>query len=173
LTAAAAPPKTAAMVQNATKGQRQKRNGTSLAVHDAPYTPSWKEQLHTAVIIRPDRERIAEPECRMWAAHIHEALRTAEFVGTGRRPACMSGSYVNRLHVSLREEAISLIAWSDSYEVGGLRWVGDMLESATGCAMDVGRIAALVREMVGHVAAEPKPRRRATVAVIDRSERAN
>lgn len=168
LTANGAESKTEDVVQKTTRSRAKNRNGQTLAVHDAAYTPSWKDQLHAVAGVHPTRERVAEPECNLWLAQIREALRTAEFVGTGRRPACMSGSYAHRLHITLREEAIALIAWSQSHEVGGLHWIGGVLESAAGITLDVVRIGELIRSQVGHVVAEPKPRRVVYVAPIAR-----
>jgi hypothetical protein len=131
--------------------------------------PSWSDQIGVAVVIQPQRNRVASGSISLWLRVVKDAINSAILIRSGKIPISLKDDILtpkNKLAVGARE----LVEWSNSEQVGGLRWISEMTKSCSGTPLDPERIAAKILEMVGPYLRNPKRSRRAFVAVIERDE---
>lgn len=126
------------------------RDGRSLfalnATHQA-YAPNWATQIGIAVILRPDRQRLAEPETKMLLMLIEQTFVDAQRLAT-KRPLMFEFPRGRTKDQAMREQALSILQWTKSHQPFGLLWVADVLKSTSDIWIQPERLADTLAKMI-------------------------
>lgn len=111
---------------------------------DPSLTSDWQE-VGLAVPVLTFRTRVETPELVLWRECLRDALDAVQMLRDGRSPSALAGKTHMSTPTHKAEMAAELVAWADSHNVGGLRWILDVLEAHSGLPADGERVARWVK----------------------------